>query len=276
MPIDMTDIRQREFISAPGNSATTSPWTRFYMTIRASMPALGPAARERLKAIRQSKLYDLLAAAPLIAWFLFCAAQILPLVIRQIALVKLMIETDPSVMPASLVLSTLSRVTSLVFFAVLIVILVVRRVPQRTRLGFFPRCTAVAGTFVGVGIALLPPQELSPVAYLVSLLLIISGTVFAIYAAVALGRSMSILPEARRLVTWGPYALVRHPLYLGEIVAMAGVALQYRSPLAALLLGLLYVFQFLRMKNEERVLSQVFPEFGGYAARTARLVPGVY
>lgn len=30
------------------------------------------------------------------------------------------------------------------------------------------------------------------------------------------------------------------------------------------------------MKNEERVLFQVFPEYGDYLARTARLVPGVY
>jgi protein-S-isoprenylcysteine O-methyltransferase Ste14 len=57
---------------------------------------------------------------------------------------------------------------------------------------------------------------------------------------------------------------------------MVGVALQYLSGWSLLLLGLLCVFQLLRMKNEERVLSQVFPEYGDYMARTARLVPGVY
>ena len=45
----------------------------------------------RLKAFRRTKLYDLFAAAPLIAWYGFCAAQMLPLVAAQIELVKLFV-----------------------------------------------------------------------------------------------------------------------------------------------------------------------------------------
>jgi protein-S-isoprenylcysteine O-methyltransferase Ste14 len=246
------------------------------MKLRASALDLGPAVTERLKAIRRTKLYDLFAAAPVIAWFVFCAAQMLPLVAQQIALAKLVVQTDPSVLPATLVLGIVSRVSTLVFLAVLVVIFAVRHVPQRTATGFYPRCAAVAGTFLGVGIVLLPPRELSSMLYLASLLLIISGTVFAICAGLVLGRSISVLPEARQLVTWGPYALVRHPLYLGEIVAMIGVALQYLSTWALLLLGLQCAFQLQRMRNEERVLFQVFPEYADYMARTARLVPSVY
>ena len=231
---------------------------------------------ERLKAIRQTKIYDLFAAAPLIAWFIFCAAHMLPSVAQQIALVKLFVQTDPSVLPAGLLLSTVSHVTTLVFFAVLVVMFAVRHVPERTTVGFYPRCAAVAGTFLSVGIVLLPPQELSSALYLASLFLIIGGTVFAICAGLVLGRSISILPEARRLVIWGPYALVRHPLYLGEIIAIVGVALQYLSAWALLLLALVCAIQLQRMKNEERVLLQVFPEYGDYMARTARLVPRVY
>ena len=231
---------------------------------------------ERLKAIRRTKIYDLFAAAPLIAWYVFCAAHMLPSVAQKIALVKLFVQTDPSVLPAGLVLSTVSQVTTLVFFAVLVVMFAVRHVPERSAVGFYPRCAAVAGTFLSVGFVLLPPQELSSALYLASLFLIIGGTVFAICAGLVLGRSISILPEARRLVTWGPYALVRHPLYLGEIIAIVGVALQYLSAWALLLLALVCAIQLQRIKNEERVLLQVFPEYGDYMARTARLVPGVY
>jgi protein-S-isoprenylcysteine O-methyltransferase Ste14 len=231
---------------------------------------------QRLKAMRRTKLYDLFAAAPLIAWYLFCAAHLLPTVAQQIALIKLFVQTDPSVLPSGLILSTLSRVAALGFFAVLVVMFAVRHVPQRTASGVYPRCAAVAGTFLGVSFLLLPPQELSSVLYLTSLILMISGFVFAIWAGLVLGRSISILPEARRLVAWGPYRFVRHPLYLGEIVALAGVALQYFSAWALLLLGLQLAIQLLRMKYEERVLSQVFPEYGDYMARTARLVPGLY
>lgn len=151
----------------------------------------------------------------------------------------------------------------------------VRYVPRRTAIGFFPRITAVAATIIGIGIVLLPPQELSTEFYLVSLLLTISGTVFAVCAVAVLGRSISILPEARRLVTSGPYAVVRHPVYLGEIVAMFGITLQYLSGWALLLFGLQCALQLQRMKNEERVLLQVFPQYRDYMRQTACLVPGM-
>jgi protein-S-isoprenylcysteine O-methyltransferase Ste14 len=230
----------------------------------------------RLKALRRTKLYDLFAAAPLIAWYGFCAAQMLPSLAQRVALVTLFVRTDPSVLPATLFFRTVSEVSTLAFLVLLVVMFTVRHIPQRATLGFRPRFAAVVGTFLSVGFLLLPPQELSDALYVASLLLVIGGTVFAICALLVLGRSMSLLPEARRLVTRGPYALVRHPLYLGEMVAVAGVALQYLSAWALLLLGLVWGFLFWRMKYEELVLFQSFPEYGAYMARTARLVPGVY
>ena len=252
------------------------------LTLQLVMISLGMAqltnsmVTKRLKVIRKTKIYDLFAAAPLIVWFVFCAAHMMPLVAQQIALVKLFVQTDPSVLPAGLFLSTVSHIITFVFFAVLVVMFTVRRVPQRTAPGFYPRFTAIGGTFLSVGTVLLPLQELSSVLYLASLVFIISGTLFAIWAGLVLGRSISMLPEARQLVTWGPYAFVRHPLYLGEIVATVGVALQYMSVWALLFVGLQCTFQVLRMKNEERLLFQVFPEYGDYMVRTARLIPGLY
>jgi protein-S-isoprenylcysteine O-methyltransferase Ste14 len=231
---------------------------------------------ERLEALRRTKLYDLLTAAPVIAWFIFSVAQMLPPLSQRLALVVLFVQTDPSVLPASLVFRTISEIMTLVFFAVSIVMFAVRYVPQLGNPGIYPRFAAMAGTFSSLGFLLLPPQELSPALYLVSLLLLTGGTVFAIYAMLVLGRSISLVPEARRLVTKGPYALVRHPLYLGEMVAIAGIALQHLSVWALLLLCLAWAFQFQRMKYEERVLSQSFPEYEDYMAKTARLVPGVY
>ena len=230
----------------------------------------------RLKEIQRTKLYDLFAAAPLIVWFAFCAAQLLPSLAQRVALVMLFVRTDPSVLPATLVFRTISEVSTLVFLALLIVMFAARCMPKRAAPGFYPRFAAVAGTFLSAGFALLPLQELSPMLYLASLILVIAGTAFAIYAVFVLGRSISILPEARRLVTRGPYGLVRHPLYLGEMIAVAGVALQRLSPWSLLLLGLVWAFQLQRMKYEELVLFQSFPEYGDYMARTSRLVPGVY
>ena len=222
------------------------------------------------------KLYDLLAAAPLIAWYLFSLTQMLPSMAQQVSLVKLFIQTDPSVLPPTLVLGIVSKMCTVVFFALLVVMFAVRRVPLHYPIAFYPRFVAGAGTFLGIGIALLAPEELSSGLYLISLLLIIGGTVFAVWATLTLARSISIMPEARRLVASGPYAFVRHPLYLGEFVVFFGIALQHVMPWALLLLGVQCMFQFERMKNEERVLARAFPNYEDYIACTARLLPGVY
>ena len=106
-------------------------------------------ATGRLKAIRRTKFYDLLAAVPLIAWYLFCAAHMLPLLADQVALIKLFVRTDPSVLPSTLVLDALSHVCTLIFLVALVVMFAVRHTPQHTALGLYPRLAAVvAGAFV--------------------------------------------------------------------------------------------------------------------------------
>src|ERR1700758_1018456 len=102
----------------------------------------------RLKAFRQTKFYDLFAAAPLIAWFAFCVAQMLPSLGQRVALVRMFLRTDPSVLPATLVLRTVSEISTLAFLALLVVTFAVRYIPQRAALGFYPRFAAVAGTFL--------------------------------------------------------------------------------------------------------------------------------
>ena len=254
------------------------PLTEVPLMLRASTPDsdTDTSFANQLNDIRRTKLYDLFAAAPFIAWCVYCATQILSSLVQQIALAKFFIQTDPSVLRAPLILSILSNISTLAFLVVLVLMFAIRHVPKYTAPGFYPRCAAVVGTFLGVGVTLLPLQELSAWLYLGSLLLIIGGTVLAVCAALALGRSISILPQARGLVTRGPYFLVRHPLYLGEMVAAIGIALLHVSSWALLLVGLQFIFQFQRMKIEERMLVQVFPEYGDYMTRTARLVPGVY
>jgi protein-S-isoprenylcysteine O-methyltransferase Ste14 len=241
-----------------------------------SVPAAPSASGGRWCAFRRTKFYDLVTALPVVAWFAFCVKQGLPPLLQQAALAKLFFQTDPSVIPASLVLDIAAKATVIVFQVLLVVLFVIRVVPRAYAHGFLPRLAAIAGTFLGLGIVLLPPQELSAPLHIVALLLMIGGFAFMVAAAIALGRSISLLPEARQLVTGGPYALVRHPLYAGEAVAVAGIAMQYLPPWSFLILGLQYAFQLWRLNNEERVLRAAFPDYAAYAARTARLIPGVY
>jgi len=218
----------------------------------------------------RTKLYDLLAGSPLIAWYGFALTMQIPRIAQQI--VSLNLATADAHALAGLV----SNLATQVFTFVLMLLMVLRRQPLGKSSGFFPRFAAVAGTFLSIAIVVLPPRELSVQLQVVSTLLIVGGIVFALYAVLELGRSLSMLPEARRLVTGGPYSVIRHPVYLGEAVALVGVTLQFLSPWALALLALQCVFQLERMKSEELVLSRAFPDYRDYAARTARLVPGLY
>jgi protein-S-isoprenylcysteine O-methyltransferase Ste14 len=107
-------------------------------------------------------------------------------------------------------------------------------------------------------------------------LLILFGSAAAVIALVRLGRSFSVMAEARRLVTSGPYRFVRHPLYLAEELAIIGIFTQFLSLSTALILAVQIAFQLRRMHNEEVILAASFPQYTAYRQKTARLIPGIY
>ena len=108
---------------------------------------------------------------------------------------------------------------------------------------------------------------------LIAVVVSVLANVMALVTVSFLGRSLSVMPEARRLVQRGPYDQVRHPLYLFEMLATAAVALQYRSLLAVGLLLLAIVLQVARARWEEDVLARVLPDFAAYRAQTPFLIP---
>jgi len=217
-----------------------------------------------------TKLYDFLFGLPLIAWYAAYFSAQAPMLLADIAA----IASGRS--SAMLLLDACSKSASVLFAAVMVGLVVIRRPATTGARGFIPKAVAFLGAFLGVAILSLPHQTISWPLQLLSTVLVLGGMGFAVYALMWLGRSISVMSEARNLVTGGPYGIVRHPLYLGEEIALVGLTLQFLSPMAVVVFAMQLSLQLFRMGYEEQVMREVFPEYSGYALRVKRLVPGLY
>jgi protein-S-isoprenylcysteine O-methyltransferase Ste14 len=166
-----------------------------------------------------------------------------------------------------------SRISNGLFLALVAVTAVTRLRPINKAAGLQPRASAVGGSFLVSTLVLLPPASTPPIWLAISSALVLVGASLSFVVLRWLGRSFSIMAEARRLVTKGPYAIVRHPLYVCEEIAILGVLIPVFSPLAVLIVLVHGLLQLRRMFNEEKVLRATFPEYEDYAARTPRLIP---
>lgn len=156
--------------------------------------------------------------------------------------------------------------------AVAFTVFVVTRGPARERTRD-PIAYLACGAAILPAVLRAPSESASTGLMLAGELVALLGCAWMLVAALALGRCFGVLPEARGLVTHGPYRLVRHPLYLGEFAAMGGLLLA--SPtLRNLSAGVVFVAaQLTRMRLEERALTKEFPEYSDYAAVTPRVIP---
>ena len=92
----------------------------------------------------------------------------------------------------------------------------------------------------------------------VGFVLTLLSLVLLFVARLQLGRSFSIKPQAKRLVTGGLYSKIRHPVYVFGILALLGFILYLQQPSLLGVLALLIVFQFYRSRKEEQVLQEKF------------------
>lgn len=131
------------------------------------------------------------------------------------------------------------------------------------------------GTGIALPEATLWPQ--SPVLGIVADLVALSGLAVTLWARTVLGGNWSgtvALKENHELITRGPYARVRHPIYTGILLMGIGAALWYGRAAGVVALVILALGFWYKAGREERLLSTHFAgEYAGYRARTRAFVP---
>lgn len=174
-------------------------------------------------------------------------------------------------------LTAVHKALVVVFYVLLLVLFLIRHQAKSNRGSWRGTAMAYFGTFgpmLLLGVAG-GTRSAGPVQTLASVVIMTAGMAFSVYAVAHLGRSFGAVPRARALVTSGPYSVVRHPLYVGEIVAFFGAILVDLSAYKVAVFVLLALVQAYRATQEEKVLTEAFPEYADYAATTSRFVPRV-
>jgi protein-S-isoprenylcysteine O-methyltransferase Ste14 len=152
--------------------------------------------------------------------------------------------------------------------------------------GSWPFVLVAAAAFIGAGILLWRPLPLSlpdPAADLAAAVggvLYFPGTSLYLWSLVLLGPQFGVsgvsgagLYRDHRLVTAGPFAVVRHPMYLGVLLAAAGALLIFRT-WAMLLFAPLSLVVVVRAEREEELLAEEFGDaWKTYCSKVPKWLP---
>ena len=133
-------------------------------------------------------------------------------------------------------------------------------------------------TLFGLGMPITPQTTLFGT---IGLALDLIGIAFAIWARLVLGRSWAGLivtvREEDQLVQWGPYAIIRHPIYAGLLLALAGTTLTLGTVASYLGLAAGLAAFMMRVNLEETALGEHFGEaYREYQQWTKKVIPFVW
>ena len=168
------------------------------------------------------------------------------------------------------------------FLSILVVAVLLREQPFDRDGRLLIRGTAVTASFLLVVLGELAPA--GPLLLRVPALIAgaaavvtLGGVLLALAAALELGTNFSFGPQSRRLVVTGPYELVRHPMYLAELLMSAGIVMVAMHLTLMIGVCVVIVLQVVRISAEEKLLMRTMPTYGPYVRSTrCRLVPFVW
>jgi len=112
------------------------------------------------------------------------------------------------------------------------------------------------------------------------LLIELSGLSLGIWAVLIMRIGhFNIAPEPlswSKMVSRGPYRIIRHPMYLGLLITTLPLVISDFSPLRLVFWFILLADLVIKMGYEEGLLQKQFTEYIHYQKQTARILPGIY
>jgi protein-S-isoprenylcysteine O-methyltransferase Ste14 len=111
----------------------------------------------------------------------------------------------------------------------------------------------------------------------IGVVLCVAGLAFCVWARFTLGRNWSgvvTLKGGHDLITRGPYALVRHPIYTGLLAMIVATVIVLGHVAGIIALPFVFVGLWIKLGYEEKLMLQKFPdEYAAYQRRVKRLIP---
>lgn len=175
------------------------------------------------------------------------------------------------------VLAAANALLLLAYYALVVALYVVRLPPRDSDRRPAIVAASLVATFLVTSVPFLPAAPRRDWLLLPADVLALAGISCAVWSLLFLRRSFSIIPQARHLVTGGPYGLSRNPLYLSEMVGAWAVFLPTMAWPAVLVLAAHVCLQVVRVLAEERILAATFgPGYADYRRRVPRFLPHLW
>ena len=143
----------------------------------------------------------------------------------------------------------------------------------------FPTATPGTGLKEPIYPLYIPVLPYSATFAAVAAALTILGLLLALWARWILGRNWSGTVDIKKdheLVTNGPYAVIRHPIYTAFLLMFLGTAIAVGNLGGFLGFVTLFISHWIKLKQEEQLMTQQFPTaYLAYMKRTKALIPFV-
>jgi protein-S-isoprenylcysteine O-methyltransferase Ste14 len=157
----------------------------------------------------------------------------------------------------------------------------IRRPLNRQSKGWKPPLVAYIGTFLVMAFirfsAVLHPnwvaQIRNPLLNMVGFASWTLGTLFGLYSLWYFRHAFSLVPQARTLVTSGPFRIARHPIYLSYVLQYLGIWLTRPTITFGSVLAVWFAVMIVRIGYEEALLADVYPEYLEYKSRVRAFYP---